>query len=419
MEADFLKSHRSGIFRFSRYGMPSVRFLMLTSILACVSVQSTLAQGYDPGRLISKERWGTRQIEALNEPFVGIRTSDGIQQGLYSIESSGVSTQPVVDAAREFMDSLTKSQQIHAVYSVNDLEWRRWCNVDNGIFVREGVPLEEMNAAQRSNADNLLKASLSEKGFALTQAIRKTDHSLSELNDFRIGLGEDLYYFTMMGLPSATEPWGWQIDGHHLVINYFVMGDQVVMSPVFLGGEPVVAQTGKYKGNSILQQEQDTGLEFVNSLTADQQAAAILSRTKNRSSNQAEAFKDNLVLDYEGVSVATFTSEQKSRMLALVQLFISNLRDGHAAIRMDEITDHIDETWFAWIGDTHDDSVFYYRIHSPVVLIEFDHQPPAGTRMLHAPGTPTRDHIHVTIRTPNGNDYGKDLLRQHLEQHPH
>jgi hypothetical protein len=23
------------------------------------------------------------------------------------------------------------------------------------------------------------------------------------------------------------------------------------------------------------------------------------------------------------------------------------------------------------------------------------------------------------VRTPNGNDYGKDLLRQHYERHPH
>ncbi|NRP74564.1 hypothetical protein ILFOPFJJ_05486 [Ensifer psoraleae] len=26
---------------------------------------------------------------------------------------------------------------------------------------------------------------------------------------------------------------------------------------------------------------------------------------------------------------------------------------------------------------------------------------------------PTRGHIHTVVRTPNGNDYGKDLLRQH------
>jgi hypothetical protein len=34
-------------------------------------------------------------------------------------------------------------------------------------------------------------------------------------------------------------------------------------------------------------------------------------------------------------------------------------------------------------------------------------------------GVPTRQHIHTIVRTPNGNDYGKDLLRQHLERHPH
>ena len=46
---------------------------------------------------------------------------------------------------------------------------------------------------------------------------------------------------TVMGTPSATEPWGWQFDGHHAVINYFVLGDQVVMSPHFAGSEPVIA----------------------------------------------------------------------------------------------------------------------------------------------------------------------------------
>jgi hypothetical protein len=66
-----------------------------------------------------------------------------------------------------------------------------------------------------------------------------------------------------------------------------------------------------------------------------------------------------------------------------------------------------------------EDAVFYYRIHSPVILIEFDHQLPVGTAKLNPENKPTRDHIHVVIRTPNGNDYGKDLLRQHLEQHSH
>ena len=67
------------------------------------------------------------------------------------------------------------------------------------------------------------------------------------------------------------------------------------------------------------------------------------------------------------------------------------------------------------MGGTDAESVFYYRIHSPVVLIEFDHLKGIALDS----DTPTREHIHTVVRTPNGNDYGKDLLRQHYAQHSH
>jgi hypothetical protein len=59
--------------------------------------------------------------------------------------------------------------------------------------------------------------------------------------------------------------------------------------------------------------------------------------------------------------------------------------------------------------------VYYYRIHSPVVLIEFDHQ----RGIAFDNDQPSRNHIHTVIRTPNGNDYGRDLLRQHHAQFDH
>ena len=88
--------------------------------------------------------------------------------------------------------------------------------------------------------------------------------------------------------------------------------------------------------------------------------------------------------------------------------------NGHARVKMEEVRRHLDRTWFAWIGETEPGSVFYYRIHSPVILIEFDHQVPAGLQQYSKdPNAPNAQHIHVVVRTPNGNDYGKDLLRQH------
>ena len=86
---------------------------------------------------------------------------------------------------------------------------------------------------------------------------------------------------------------------------------------------------------------------------------------------------------------------------------------------MAEIERHLEETWFAWnVWENSDDEedLFFYRIQSPVLILEFDHQ---GAVSL--PGEPReipiRPHIHTVIRTPNGNDYGKDLLRQHYQLH--
>jgi hypothetical protein len=149
-------------------------------------------------------------------------------------------------------------------------------------------------------------------------------------------------------------------------------------------------------------------------LDPKQRSAATLSLEKVRSNNEAEAFKDNAVIDYAGVAVSSFSPAQKTRLLDLIALFVNNQEEGHARVKLDEVKKHLDDTWFAWVGGNSDDAVFYYRIHSPVILIEFDHQRPVGNTLLQNRDQVTREHIHVVIRTPNGNDYGKDLLRQHL-----
>jgi len=193
-----------------------------------------------------------------------------------------------------------------------------------------------------------------------------------------------------------------------------------VMTPFFFGSEPVTATSGKYKGVSILQQERNEGLAMLGALSDAQRQQAVLNFSKTGNNNLTEAFKDNVVLDYAGLRAHDLSSASRQRMRDLLHLYVSNMGDGHARVKMDEIDKHIDNTWFAWIGGAQPDSVFYYRIQSPVILIEFDHQRPANLRAFAKdPAKPTQQHIHCVVRTPNGNDYGKDLLRQHYVAHPH
>ncbi len=356
--------------------------------------------------------------KGLAEPFKGITANGTVEPGLFGLRSTGVSTEPVRVAAERFLASLTKEQRDRTMFPVDDNEWRKWMN--QHFYVRQGVSFKEMDEEQRGAAFGLLQASLSARGFELTRNIMRLNETLAELSNDHEFLGEWLYYFTVMGKPSATEPWGWQLDGHHAIINYFVLGDQVVMTPHFTGSEPVIATSGKYKGVSILQDEQNQGFAFLQGLGEEPRKKAILNFSKTGNNNLTEAFKDNVVLDYAGVRISDLPAAQHARLLDLAELYIGNMDTGHARVKMAEVKRHIGETWFAWIGGTDADSVFYYRIHSPVVLIEFDHQRPANLAQFAADRTKvTRQHVHCVVRTPNGNDYGKDLLREHYLKHSH
>jgi hypothetical protein len=354
----------------------------------------------------------------LAEPFRGITTNGDVMPGLFQISPSGVSTEPVRNAAQRFIASLNSVQLAKAMFPVDDIQWRKWMN--QHFYVRQGISFQEMTEAQRELAFGLMRASLSTQGFELTRNVMRLNETLAELAEDPVFLGEWLYFITIMGIPSATEPWGWQFSGHHAIVNFFVLGDQVVMTPLFLGSEPVRATSGKYKGVVMLQHEQKDGLDMVRALPGPQQQKAVLNFSKTGNNNLTEAFKDNVILDYAGIRAKDLESPARRQLRDLMQLYVSNMDDGHARIKMSEVEKHIENTWFAWVGGTQDDSVFYYRIQSPVILIEFDHQRPANlAKFVKDPSVPTQQHIHCVVRTPNGNDYGKDLLRQHYLAHPH
>lgn len=354
---------------------------------------------------------------ALAEAFKGITTDGNVIPDLFPVVSTGVSTKPVRIAAEKFITSLTDTQRSAAVFDVEDEEWRKWSNVD--MYRRQGVSLEEMDNAQKQAAFELLGVALSAKGLRLSRNIMKLNTTEGELLNQIGRFNEHLYWFTIMGTPSDFTPWGFQLDGHHLIINYFILGDQVVMSPVFLGSEPPVATSGVYKGTSILQEEQNEGLAMINALGSQQQKRAIVQTGKTGNNLVAGAFQDNLIVDYIGIKASTLTSAQQTRLLDLVALWINNMRDAHARVKMDEIRKHLPNTHFGWVGGTDKEAVFYYRIQSPVILIEFDHELPGPLGQVHPSRVPTRNHIHAMLRTPNGNDYGKALLREHLLSHPH
>ncbi|MFF3504752.1 DUF3500 domain-containing protein [Streptomyces sp. NPDC003247] len=386
---------------------------------------------------------GPGASEVKYADFVGVTTDGKVVEDLSSIHSTGVSTDALVKAAQAFLDGLSKTQQRSTLFDIKADEWLAWSNVDG--YERKGVRMGDLTEKQRDLGYALLGAALSAKGLTQTRNIMKLNAFLGDYNGGgKETLTEGHYFFTVMGTPSTTEPWGFQYEGHHVAINYFVLGDQVVMTPTFMGSEPTSAT---YNGEKItlFKPETTAGLAMLRSLTSAQQKKVISADEKGGTNMVAGAGQDNLKLAYQGLAAKEFTSAQRQKLLDLVAVYVGYMDDGHAAVKLKEVEDHLDDTYFYWIGETKDSSAFYYRVHSPVVLIEYDAQSPlaygenaqmggGGGAPSGQPsgmpsgqpsggpggggmggGTPTQQHIHTIIRTPNGADYGVDLLKLHLE----
>ena len=196
-------------------------------------------------------------------------------------------------------------------------------------------------------------------------------------------------------IPRLTRPGGWQIDGHHLIVNAMLIGGQLVATPTFMGTEPVTADLGKYNGVTAFHDEEALAYALMSSLSAEQRAKANIDDELPPDVFTA-TFRDDFELHYEGIRFDDLSSHEQTALIALIETYVGRTRADQAALKMTEVKAHLGDTYFAWIGGVADAAPFYYRVHSPAVLIEFDHQRGIALDNDQA----SRAHIHTIICTP-------------------
>jgi Protein of unknown function (DUF3500) len=354
-----------------------------------------------------------RARASLAEPFRGIVTNGGIAPGLFSVDKTGISSAPLVEAATAFLSALAPEQRHQACFPIEDETWRMWSNIHPWLM-RHGVCLADLGGDARERALALLRETLSATGYQTARDVMRLNEHALEITGKPEEYSEWFYWVSIFGTPGGGEPWGWQIDGHHLNLNCFVLGDQLVVTPQFMGSEPVLARFGKHNGTRVFAAEEEQGYSLMSSLSAEERQRATVG-TDLPSELLTAAFNDNRHIEPAGIRYRDLSPAGRERFESLLATYTGRIRPGHAEVRWAEARRHLDDTHFAWIGRFDQTSPFYYRILSPVILVEFDHQ----SGIVFDNDTPSRDHIHTVVRTPNGNDYGKDLLRQHYARHDH
>ena len=234
-------------------------------------------------------------------------------------------------------------------------------------------------------------------------------------------LNEFSYNIALYGTPDSEQPWGWQLYGHHAAVNCLVVDGNMTISPLFLGAEPDQIDEGEYAGSGRpFQRRAELALELMNLLPDDQRAAAVLfhqmvdpAMPEGRvhpgdERHLAGAFQDNRVIPFEGTPVAQMPERAKELVFEVVEEFLSVLPEGPRAARMRQVRTHLQDTWWCWIGGHQPGDVFYFRVQSPVIIVELDHH--CGVFLDY--DTPRPFHIHTVVRTPHGNDYGRAWVTQ-------
>ncbi len=360
------------------------------------------------------------------QPFRGITTGGTPTRDLFSLADEGAPTRAVAAAVDRLLSDLSAEQKASMRFPVDSDVWRNWQNTE--LFVEtHGLRLDEQPVPVREAVMDVVKASLSTRGFEISRDVMRLNAFLGELIGAPLVLGEWSYIFCLFGEPSETEPWGWQLFGHHLCLNCFLLGGQMTLTPAFLGAEPAYGDRGRYGGIRLFEDEERKGLALMRSLGADQRTQAIVAHSmmggdlpegrRHFADNLhlGGAHQDNRIVPYEGLIVSAMSKSQQRDLLDLVEAYLVALADGPRAARISEVERHLRDTHFCWIGGTDEESAFYYRIQSPVTFIEFDHH--AGVFLDNK--EPAKFHVHTIVRTPNGNDYGIDLLRLHYRNAGH
>src|SRR5437868_3773838 len=84
-------------------------------------------------------------------PYVGVTADGTVRPGLHALQPTGVSTAPMLKAARDLLESLSTEQRAAARLDLESHEWRTWSNI-SPFLLRHGVLLDDLGDEQRDLA---------------------------------------------------------------------------------------------------------------------------------------------------------------------------------------------------------------------------------------------------------------------------
>jgi hypothetical protein len=306
-------------------------------------------------------------------------------------------------AAKNLWASLSADQKQKIAFDFNDALRHDWHFIPRP---RKGLPLKEMSGEQKALAHALLASGLSQSGYIKAETIVSLEQILASIEKGRGPVRDtELYFFNIFGNPdsSTKEPWGWRFEGHHLSLNFTIVGDKgVVGGPTFMGTNPAEVRSGPRQGLRVLMEEEELARALVKTLDEGQRKKGVVLE-KAPGDILSLAARKATPLHPAGILMTELKPEQKELLNSIVVLYAERLRPELAGNDLGKIMKAgVEKIGFAWAGEMERGKPHYYRIQGPTFLIEYDNT------------QNNANHVHSVWRDFE-NDFGDDLLKKHYE----
>ena len=219
----------------------------------------------------------TRRIERIRAVFFLLCCFAAPASGQTPVPTPGEVVAEVVESAEALLRELSDDQRDRLLFSFDDeRQRRRWSNLPAANFPRGGLRMGDLNQGQREAVLQLLRSTLSERGFQQVVDNMNGAEVLRARRGHRTH-GRDEFYISLLGAPSLSTPWMWQFGGHHLGINATIVGDQITLAPSLTGGQPV---DYTLDGRQVRQLagEEDKAFALVSALSGDQLEKAVVGK---------------------------------------------------------------------------------------------------------------------------------------------
>ncbi len=316
----------------------------------------------------------------------------------------------MTSSAKAFLASLDSGQKAKASFGFADEQRFDWHFIPRE---RKGLPLREMNSAQKLLAHGLLASGLSQQGYIKATTIMSLDQVLKEIEVDAQGKptgpyrDPEGYFFSVFGEPSEAGTWAFRFEGHHISINFTVTGGKVIASPNFYGANPAEVRVGPRAGLRALAREEDLARDFLATLTPELKKIAIVDPVAPKdilSFNSRKASLDVVNKDGKpvGLLVSKLNPKQRAAFDELVRVYATNFPESVAMERLAKVKAAGAQLWFAWAGTEERGGPHYYRIQALKFLIEYDNT------------QNNANHIHAVWRDFEG-DFGMDVLAEHYK----